>query len=807
MTISLVGSASAGVDSGSPSVTLPAGISNGDVVLAVGVCSTAQTLATPSGWTVASGWPKDSGNARTYLWTKNTVTSGDSGTSVTFTSSAGNKVCVAVAVYHSTNGFPANPFDVTPAWQAHSSGTSYVAPQVTSATAGCWGVAAFCVRGTDPTAWTPAAGLTERQDLQRVGSGATSLHLADSNGSVGGAGTAWGSFAETNISATTGGGLSLLLKENTTGGGGGPTGPAYPVIGLWRNAPAEAGTWRQVMDGREAVYGTFQGHWSQYHGPGSLPLNAAEIQAIQDGKRLHIFWKPYPAGQHWAYTAAGSYDATINQVAQSIKSVSPAEVWLTLHHEPENDTTLGSGNFSYSAYRGMWQRVRARFDANQVTNVVWVCVFMNSHANPSSRFPAAGDGMINLWGSDGVMDGLVDIISQQDYIVCSTAASEIAVKWIEDLDFLDNNAAAGRQWHTKPKAVTEWGADLGGNLNPCGVSGGERGTAQHRADTIAAVEAILAELADRGVVELRYFDARSDWIQDPPAVDGAAFQSLKDASEAGQTGSGGGGGGGGSPGPILAAGFSLANDGDTQLTQQISFTLPDGWQPGDYALVWLSTNSNPTITAEPVGWSLDDGPVTSANNTQKAWRYSRRLAAGDVDPTWTISQSVRPVGILGTYRGVDPTTPVHAAAPLTSNGTTAATSQPAAAVTTTTAEAVLVSVWLARWAAAGGTAVDTYADTYGSSSPAGTVYGTVPASHTADASASAASGANPGAGALVAHLTANPVAAGTYGPYTSSWPVAVTGITGQLALLPAATTPVHAAAPLTSNGTTAATSQ
>ena len=45
----------------------------------------------------------------------------------------------------------------------------------------------------------------------------------------------------------------------------------------------------------------------------------------------------------------------------------------------------------------------------------------------------------------------------------------------------------------------------------------------HRADTIDAVTAILEDLGDAGVVELRYFDARSDWINDA-GVDGAAFQ-------------------------------------------------------------------------------------------------------------------------------------------------------------------------------------------------------------------------------------------------------------------------------------------
>lgn len=740
MTISHVGSAGAFANGASVSPTLPAGISDGDAVVAVGVCQNTQTMAAPAGWTVRSGWPKDGGSARHYLWTKDTVTSGDSSTSPQFTTTATNKIAVAVEVLHSSVSFPASYFDAE-AFTAHTASSStYTAPQVTSTVAGCWGIAAFTTRGTDPTAWTPAGGLTERQDLANTGSGATSLHLTDSNGSIGAASTAWGSFDETNITATNGGGVSLLVKENTAGGTGNP----FPVCGFWRNRTGVS--WRTSIDNARSIFGEFQGRFSNYHAPGSLPLSAAEIQAINDGLDLHIYWKAYPAGQHWAYTAAGSYNATIDQVAQSFISVAPAHVWLTIHHEPENDTTGATGNFSYTAYKGMWQAVRDRFDAAGVTNVTWVWAFMGSLAHPTEA--------LNLWPGNS----LVDITAFQQYINYNTTpATVLASRWLDTIDWLRTNDTAQREWSDtyRDLAVTEWGADLG-NV---------RGTDQHRADAIGSIEAILQDLADARVVSIDYFDAREHFLNDPPTVDGAAYVSLKAASEAGQTG---GGGGGGEPSPVVEVGFATSGDAATQTTQTISFTLPTGWAQGDEAIAFLSANSRPDASA-PQGWTLLDGP-TDNGTTQRAWIYHRRLVTGDPNPTWTLSQSVRPTGILGVYRGVDPDNPVHASRVLTA--TSSSTSQSASSVTTTV-DSWVVSAWLTKFTGVGATNPGTV--------PGGT--------HTACASASSNPGTNPGSAALLGHVTANPVTAGTHGAYTATYTTASTGLNAQLALLPAGTTP------------------
>jgi hypothetical protein len=776
LTITLVGTAGATASSGSPVLTLPTGISFGDAAGFIGICSNANTLTPPAGYTVRSGWPKDGGSARFYTWVKDAVTASDSGTSVTFTHT-GNKAVVACFVLHSGNGFPADWTDDLDFTGHAVTGTSYVTSSSTSTAAGDWGVAAFGIRGTGPFSdWTAASGLTERQDLTVSGSGAVGLHLCDSDGSIGAASTVWGPFTESNLSTSNGGGLTWLVKENATGGGGGGGGgggTVFPRLGVWY---ARTGlSWPAAMAHAEDTYGPFQGHRSIYYPAGSLPIGTEVENAFDAGRDIHVFWKPWDsAGGSWADTDAGGYDTEIDAVAADVIALCSGtgrKIRLGLHHEPENDTTGASGNFSYAAYRGMWQQVRTRFDSAGASQyVTWVLSFMNSHTNPGNNPTGPGQNMIDLWGNDGVMDSLVDIVAQQDYIRDSADPATIATRWLEDLEFLVTHSTASRNWSylDKPQAFTEWGADLGGTT-------ADRGTNLHRAQTIDAIRGILADLASRNVVSVTYFDAitsssASNGIDDPPSVDGVAFQTLKNASEAGQQ----------AP-PVTVAGVALARDNATGTSTSIPFVLPTGWQQGDYALAFLESNNLPTVSTVPTGWTLRDGPTDTVSANGRAWVYWKILQAGEPNPTWTISLSERPSGTMVLLRGVDATNPVHAVQPLAATAT--GTSHQVAAVATTATQAFVLTAWLARWADASGNG--------------GVNYGTPPGTHTTDGTVSVNSGASAGSGGLVTHLTASPVAAGSHGPYTATFPVTCQGLVTQLALLPAG---VQAAPQLTDAG-------
>lgn len=289
--------------------------------------------------------------------------------------------------------------------------------------------------------------------------------------------------------------------------------PAKPKVGHWRNRPADGGSWRDKLNAAEAQFGAFQGHWRNFHPAGSPPLAAVEEQALADGKRLFLNWKPYPAGQTWKYTADGSYNATLDSVADDLKAQAPREIWLTIGHEPENDLNEAVVGWRSVDYRNMWAQVRARFNARGVANVKWVMTYMG--------FENHRPIMDDLWPGDG----LVDIVAQDPYINKSAPAAELGQKMVERLVWLRDNEATNRHWgpQSKPQVFPEWGCDLGG-------AAADRGTDQHRADCINGVKNRLLELGQLNLIELDFFDAGSNWLTST-GVDQAAYRSLKTVTE------------------------------------------------------------------------------------------------------------------------------------------------------------------------------------------------------------------------------------------------------------------------------------
>jgi hypothetical protein len=119
-----------------------------------------------------------------------------------------------------------------------------------------------------------------------------------------------------------------------------------------------------------------------YHPVGNNALSADEKYfATRAGSTIYANWKPV---SKWADIAANN--AGIDEMAGSIKSIAPHKIFLTLHHEPENDVTTDpncpsvtyKGTFGTPTdYRNMWSYVHQRFADDGVTNVVWVMNYMN----------------------------------------------------------------------------------------------------------------------------------------------------------------------------------------------------------------------------------------------------------------------------------------------------------------------------------------------------------------------------------------------------------------------------------------------
>jgi hypothetical protein len=295
-----------------------------------------------------------------------------------------------------------------------------------------------------------------------------------------------------------------------------PRQAGLPDLGHWRNHHPGDNTepegWLARMQAAESTYGDFAGHWRNYHAPEDpVPMTDQEITAAESGQPLHISWKPRPAGEDWAYTASGAYDDTIDQVMTDLRDNCGPDCWLSIEIEPENKVveTEGSG-YTTADFRGLWQRVadsRERVGADNV-KLAWVLQGFEEWR------PLYDD----LWPGNDV----VDIVGHDPYIRKDEAPARLAEKMISRTTWLAENSTAEHDYASKPFLIAEYGCDLN-------TTGGTdaRGTEAHRAACLEGVADVLDELAALGVIEMEFFDARTDWLNDPPAVDGQAYQELK----------------------------------------------------------------------------------------------------------------------------------------------------------------------------------------------------------------------------------------------------------------------------------------
>lgn len=286
-----------------------------------------------------------------------------------------------------------------------------------------------------------------------------------------------------------------------------------PRLGHWRNSHPEDLTtspgWLPRMLRVEEAYGELAGHWRNYHAPGDLPMGDEEMAAAAMGKRLHLSWRPIPAGGTWASVYD---DATIDGVMRRLHSFAGPDCWLSIEIEPENDVdeTPGSGRTT-ADFRDLWHKVadsRARVGADNVS-LVWV---LQGFEKFRPLYPA-------LWPGNAE----VDVIGHDPYIAKGADPNILAQKMLERTQYLIDNSTSEHDWAAKPILIAEYGCDIGGKVD-------SRGTAEHRAAGLHAVQAVLDDLASLGVVELSIFDARSDWLEDPPSPDGAAYLALKQAT-------------------------------------------------------------------------------------------------------------------------------------------------------------------------------------------------------------------------------------------------------------------------------------
>lgn len=187
-----------------------------------------------------------------------------------------------------------------------------------------------------------------------------------------------------------------------------------------------------------------------YHPVGSNTLSAADIYfATRANTMLYTNWKPT---SDWA--TISSDNAAIDEMAASIKSISPVKIFLTLHHEPENDVSPGGdpncpgttfkGTFgTVTDYRNMWAYVENRFAQDGVTNVVWAIDYMN--------YPPWNCVVPDLYPGDQYIDWIVFNAYDND----SAQSFDDNVSNLYSLLTADSNGA--HDFLSKPWGIVEWG--------------------------------------------------------------------------------------------------------------------------------------------------------------------------------------------------------------------------------------------------------------------------------------------------------------------------------------------------------------
>lgn len=165
MAIAFRASAEGHATTGSVSVTIPASVQAGDLLVVVAGLNNGGNATYD--WAVPDGWTKrDDRSVGSNLYGAvyiKTAVSGDAGSTFTLTSNTTGKSCVIVAAYSGIDS--SAPIDVMPAGLSETTTTvSHTTPAVTTTQDQDWIIIA-CVQSDSVTnTWSTTAGYTKRQD-------------------------------------------------------------------------------------------------------------------------------------------------------------------------------------------------------------------------------------------------------------------------------------------------------------------------------------------------------------------------------------------------------------------------------------------------------------------------------------------------------------------------------------------------------------------------------------------------------------------------------------------------------------------
>jgi len=193
-----------------------------------------------------------------------------------------------------------------------------------------------------------------------------------------------------------------------------------------------------------------------YHQQDQVTFSPTELSYVERaGTYAFVSWKPDAT---WARAGGGdaAVDARIDAFAASVKALGPHRIFLSIHHEPENDVsedncatpTAAASAGSPADYVAMWHNVRSRFDALGVTNVVWTMNYMGYEA---------WDCLVpSLWpGNDHV-----DWVTWDPY----AAGGDFDASVGRFYDLLERTGDAEHDYAAKPWGLSEMGSNTSASV-------------------------------------------------------------------------------------------------------------------------------------------------------------------------------------------------------------------------------------------------------------------------------------------------------------------------------------------------------
>ncbi len=175
-----VGISESSANSGSVTGTVPAGVTEGDLlVLFTAVNSSGAALAAPPGWTHVGR--QTDGSLATEVWTR-LASSGEAGLAITVTSDVTAKLELTVAAYRGLD--PVSPLSGWSSAEEPSTTATHTSPVVTGAGGGAeWVISYWADKSSTTGDWSPPAGQTVRSVSVGTGGGHLSTLIVDSDGS------------------------------------------------------------------------------------------------------------------------------------------------------------------------------------------------------------------------------------------------------------------------------------------------------------------------------------------------------------------------------------------------------------------------------------------------------------------------------------------------------------------------------------------------------------------------------------------------------------------------------------------------